>query len=111
MRPRRRAADDSALGNIAPHLAAAGDLGPRTDGEVTGETTLSADLNVVADRRRSGESGECRDGEMRTDAAVVSDLAEVVDLRSVADRRHAGLRAIDARVRADLDVVAEFDVA
>ena len=43
------------------------------------------------------------------DAAVVTDLTEIVDLRSGADRRHAGLRAIDARFRADLDVVAEFD--
>ena len=48
---------------------------------------------------------------MLADAAVVPDLHEIVDLRAGADARAARLRAVDARVRADLDVVFEHHVS
>src|SRR4029079_9861927 len=44
------------------------------------------------------------------DLDVVADLDQVVDLRAAADPRRAGGRAIDAGVRADLDVVAQHHV-
>src|ERR1700761_5787329 len=47
---------------------------------------------------------------MLADPAVVADLHEVIDLRSGADVGASGLRAVDARVRTDLDVVVEHDV-
>ena len=42
---------------------------------------------------------------------AVRDLHEVVDLRAGADARLADRRPIDRRVRADLDVVFDDDVA
>ena len=78
---------------------------------MTRYTDLSTHLNVVANNRRTGKSALGRDCAMLSDAAVVPDLHEVIDLRSVADRRDARLRAIDARVGTNLDVVAELDIA
>ena len=72
---------------------------------------LPRHLDVVADDRRAREAGKRGDGAMLADSAVVPDLHEVVDLRAGADPRAAGLRAVDARVRADLHVVVEHHVA
>src|SRR6185437_3262875 len=48
---------------------------------------------------------------MLSDMAVVRDLYEIVDLGPLDDSRRSGLSTVDARVGADLDVVAELHVA
>jgi hypothetical protein len=72
----------------------------------------------------AGHAGLCADRDVRLDAVelamplmaatmtladldVVADLDQVVDLRAPSDARRACGRAVDAGVRADLDVVAE----
>ena len=77
--------------------------------ERAGMSTLTegqkVSFEVVADRR-TGKSALGRDCTMLSDAAVVSDLHEVVDLRAAPDAGAARLRAIDAAIRSDLDVVS-----
>ena len=77
---------------------------PRTD--------LTGDLHVVADRRSirpspvSAASAQCLP--MRQLCPICTRLSIFVPSPIV---RAAGLRAVDARVRADFDVIVEHDVA
>src|SRR5579875_656162 len=104
MRLRRASADERVVRDIAPNLAVPADRNVGTDGDVSPEHRRAADAHAVADDRRSGQTAEGCERATLPDAAVMPDLDEIVDLRPV-------LGAIDARIRADLDVVAHFDIA
>src|SRR5581483_12332699 len=71
----------------------------------SGEPGLSRGDDVIAELGRSRDADLRNDDAVLSDAHVVSDLHEVIDLRSLSDHRFAERSAIDARVRADLDVV------
>jgi len=74
-------------------------------------TRLSGHFYVVPEYRRAGETRERCDYAVLADATVVSDLHQIVDLGAGADMRASRLRAIDACIGTDLDVVFQHDVA
>ena len=78
---------------------------------MTARSDLTGNFDVVADDGRTRQAGERGKRAVFSDAAVVADLHQIVDLRAGADSRASGLRAVDAGVRADFDVVVEHDVA
>src|SRR5690606_1787658 len=97
--------------HIGRHPAAAADAGTSPDGDMIADARPAADQHAVFDHRRARHAGQARDGYVFSDAHVVTDLAEVVDFRAFADDGGAELRAIDAGVRPNLDVVFKHDIA
>src|SRR6185436_13011883 len=74
------------------------------DGAAADHTAL-ADFRAPCGARHRGHDG------VRADAHVVRDLNEVVELDAVLDDRVLDRAAVDRRVRAYLDVVADDDAA
>jgi hypothetical protein len=74
---------------------------------MVGDADLSAQRASVLDDDRAGEADLRREQTILADAAVVRDVDEVVDLGAGADERVADAPAVDCRVGADLDVVAD----
>ena len=72
---------------------------------------VAAHDDEVAKLRRAGNARLRDDDAVAPDDGVVADLNEVVDLRAFADDRIVEGAAIDGRVGADLDVVADDDAA
>ena len=107
----REARAEDALRHIADDAGARGVDGVRTDIDMAHRADLAAERDVVADIRRAGNARLRDDEAVRPDLAVVTDVHEIVDLRAVADDRRAHRRAVDAVMRADLDIVLEHDVA
>src|SRR5579872_378297 len=102
VRIRRQRTDDF---GARPDDAVVADL------DVADDAYLSCDDDVVTDTRAACDAGLRADRAVTTDLNVVRDLHEVIDLRAGADARGAGDRAIDRGARADLDAIAEHDVA
>src|SRR2546421_10489846 len=74
---------------------------------VTRAARLSRDDHIVLHLRATGDAGFRHDQTARADAHVVSDVNQVVDLRSRSDDSIIHAAAVDARIRADLDVIAD----
>src|SRR5690348_15411035 len=102
---RRISRDRGIVVDISPDSGLPRDRDARTDRDMSSKTYLPRHFYVIPDHRRTGQTGQRRDHAMLSNAAVMSDLHQVVDFRTGADERAAGLRAIDAAVGADLDVV------
>jgi len=74
---------------------------------VVGEAGLARQEDVVFDVGAARDPRLAGDETARADAAVVPDLHQVVDLRPRADDGVVHAAAVDGRIRADLDVVAD----
>src|SRR5207248_11318772 len=99
---RRRARVDAPA-----HASLHRDARPAPDRHMVGKAGLPRQEHVVLDVGAARDPGLTGDQTAGPDAAVVADLHEVVDLRP---RPHDGVvhaAAIDGRVGADLDVVAD----
>ncbi len=72
---------------------------------------LTGHDHVVSRARRAGDSNLADKNVMSADLAIVGDHHEIVDLGPDPDPRRAEGSAIDRRARADLDIVADLDVA
>src|SRR3990172_4417145 len=70
-----------------------------------------ADGAAAPDADAARESGAARDRAVRPDAAVVADLDLVVELHAVLDHGVLDRTAVDGRIGADLDVVADAHAA
>ena len=75
------------------------------------DTNLPANQDTLTDLDAAGNSGlRCDDG-IPSDHDVVRDLHEIVDLDALLNPSPAKPRAINSRVRADLDVVVDLNDA
>src|SRR5262245_29352915 len=103
--------------NNPAHGHVLGDAGLRTDNgavpnvNVSGEARLPGDGHVVAERCRTRDTSLADDDAMPANRGVVADGDEVVDLGPATDAGSRQRRAIDRRVRADLHIVRNDDVA
>src|SRR5882724_9396827 len=70
---------------------------------------LATELRTCPDLGAAGEADLGGEQRALADVAAVADLNEVVDLRALSDAGRADGRAVDRRVRADLDLVFEND--
>ena len=84
-----------------------GDLHPLAEAKMRRDRGLAADRDEILERRRAGDADLRHDHAMLADGDVVGDLHQVVDLRPLPDQRVAAAAAVDRRVGADLDVVAD----
>src|SRR4051812_24384275 len=73
------------------------------------ETNLPADYSVVFDHHTAADSRLRRNHNALADVAVVADVDHVVELRAAPDARATERRAIDAGVRAELNVVFDHN--
>lgn len=87
------------------------DLGAVTDMNVVLYTDLACEHNVVSGTRASGDTDVGANQVVFSDGAVVTDLYQVVDFCSLADPGCAVGTSVDCGIRADLDVVFDFDPA
>ena len=76
-----------------------------------GHADLAAELHAVAERGASGQSDLGAHERRAAHVRAVADLDQVVDLGRGADARGSHGRAVDGRVRADLDRVLQLDRA
>ena len=76
-----------------------------------GDADLPGERHRILDRRAAGNSDLRREQHVAADRHAVRDLHEVVDLRSGADPRLADGGAIDRRIRPNLHVVFDDDIA
>ena len=98
-------------GHILRHTRLRHDDALVSDGQMTRDADLSRNGHVVADDGASGNAHERANDAMLTNNAVVADLHEVVDLRTGTDAGPPEATAVDRRIRADLNVVANFNEA
>src|SRR5688572_7614556 len=81
------------------------------DRQVPGDPHHPGDHTAAANRRAAGNTRATGDHGVRSDTHVVPDLHLVVDPDALLDHSVADGPAVDVRVRANLDVVADHDCA
>src|SRR6266571_1241441 len=81
------------------------------DRHVTDDTDLATHLHVLANARATRDSSLRYDHGVFPDHDVVRNLHEIINLHALANPRPAKPRAINCRVRADLDVVVDLNDA
>src|SRR5262245_61816297 len=74
-----------------------------------GNANLSANDDMMAERARSGNSRLRGDNRVCSDLYVVADMDQVVEFHPFGDPCVVERAAINRRVRADLDIVGDFD--
>jgi len=109
--PRRRAEPAFARGDVLHDAGLAADECAVADAFVVLDADLAAEHGTVADDGGAAEPDLAAEDCVGADLDVVPDLDEVVDLCAFADGGGGKLAPVDARARADLDVVADDDVA
>src|SRR6266571_5350027 len=77
------------------------------DRNVIRDAGLSRDDHIVLHLAAAGDAGLRHDETARADPHVMGDVDEIVDLRARSDHGVVHAAAVDARVRADLDVVPD----
>ena len=87
------------------------DHGPVADVDVIDDADLAGHHDVIAGAARAGDAHLADEQVVLADLAVVADLHQVVDLGAGADARRLEGAAVDGGAGADLDVVADLDVA
>ena len=85
--------------------------GSLADVHVVAHADLAGHHHVVAGRRAAGDADLRANEVVPAEPAVVGDHHQVVDLRALADDGRAVGAAVDRRAGADLDVLADLDVA
>jgi hypothetical protein len=75
------------------------------------KTNLSADHRVVFDHDAAADPRLRRNHDAFADVAVVTDVNHVVELRTASDARATQCGAIDASVRAELNILFDHDRA
>ena len=81
----------------------------RRQGHMTGNHAATTDDTLLAERHAAGNAGTTGQHAVGPDAAVVGDLDEVIDLAAVTDHRIVQRAAVDRRIGADFDIVANDD--
>ncbi len=79
------------------------------DAGVLSEANLAAEHNIFLDDDAAGKTGLRGDHDILSDLAVVADVDQVVDLGAASDARDFKGAAVNGRVRANLDVIADFE--
>src|SRR5262249_38395482 len=108
---RRRAEGALARGNVLAHPRLGADYGAVADVDVVGDPHLAGGDDVIAGAAGAGDAHLADEEVVPADPAVVADLHKVVDLGAGADARGLEGAAVDGRAGADLDVIADLDVA
>jgi len=90
---------------------ASAEKGAVTDVDMVRNAHLPGDHHVVSGGARAGDADLADDHVVSAKAAVVANLNEVIDFCADADARGSECPAIDGRAGADLDVIADIDVA
>src|SRR3954463_7944909 len=111
VRLRRNAEDGFAVGDVAHDAGFGSDGGLTAEFEMASDSGLGGDDAIVGELCAAGETNLAHDEAMVTYGNIVRDMDEVVDFRAVADDSRAESSAIDGDIGADLDVVANDDVA
>src|SRR5262249_19654191 len=99
------------VGNVAYDAATGGDPGAAPDRQVTGKPALPADHDEVAELGASRYPDLRHDDATPADRHVVPDLDQIINHRTVADDRVRPGAAVDRRIGADLDIIADDDAA
>src|SRR5262249_56337208 len=100
-----------AVGDVRRDAGFGADDGAGADVDVVGDADLAGHHDVVAGRRGAGDADLAGENVVLADLAVVGHLDEVVDLGAAADARGLEGAAVHGGAGADLDVVADLDVA
>ena len=103
------AADHAVRRHVVGNPALGHDSAVLADGQMPGHPDLAAELHAVAERRAAGQPDLGTHERRAAHVRAVADLDQVVDLGRGADARGPRSRAIDGRVRADLDRVLQLD--
>src|SRR5216117_2455290 len=106
-RARRVAEQRRARGHITDQPRLHEDARPAPDGEMIRDPYLTGDDHVVLHLAALRDAGLRHDEAARTDPHVVRDVDQVVDLCARSDHGIIHAAAVDARVRADLDVIPD----
>ena len=107
----RNSVPDLAVRDVVHHPGTRADGDALSDLQVITDAAATTDLSAVADFRAPRDSDLSADDAESSDDAVVSDLAQIVDLRAFPDPGGSEFPSIDARSRADLDVIGDLDVS
>ena len=107
----RRAEPLLAVGNVIHHAGLRADRDLVANLQVPGQPGLRRDDGVAAEPGAAGYAALPDEQAVLADDDVVRDLHEVVDFRAAPDDGRAERAAINARVRANLDIVVNDDVA
>src|SRR6185437_2052574 len=107
VRTRRISRPRLARRNVAERTRLRREARAGANGAMTAHTNLPGEDAAIAHVHRPGHAHLRHDQAQPSDAHVVRDVYQVVDLRAGADHRVVHAAAIDGRVGADLDVVAD----
>src|SRR5581483_2390615 len=106
---RGRSGHESVRVHRLQHRALRADFRAAPDAQMTGDAALPRNRHVVFDDRAAGDPDLRDEQHALSEFDAVRDVDEVVDLRSRADARLADGRAVDGRIRPDLDIVFDDD--
>ena len=73
------------------------------------DSNLSPDHDVIPDSHASGDTSLRRDHRIHADHHVVRDLHKIINLHPLMNPGAAEARAINRRIRSDLDVIVNLD--
>ena len=107
----RRAEPFFTIRYVIHHPGPRGDDGLISDFQVSGNSHLPREHNIIPQLRAAGNAGLRDQQAALADFDVVRDLHEVINLRALADDGGAECAAVDRHARADFHVVADDDVA
>ena len=99
----------AATSRITPALG--GDPGARADLQMAGQPGLTAQGNEVVEARASRDTRLSDNDAATTNLHVVPDLYQIINLAARADHGIGSGTAVDRRIGADLDIVADDDTA
>src|SRR5215469_4053969 len=106
-RYRRRAEHRFAFLDVAYHTGLGADLRTVADRQMARHPGLPSDHHIVAEPRAAGNPDLRHHDATAADLHVVPDLHQIINHGARADDRIRPSAAIDRRVRADLDTVAD----
>src|SRR5271157_5704129 len=105
--------DDSFTANrfVGQNATPRSEYGARLNGGMIAETDLSPDNNIIADSGAPRNAGLRGDHNVGSNAGVVADMHQVVKLCARADDSLVQRAAVNGAVGADLDVIANHQLA
>ncbi|PPR22034.1 MAG: hypothetical protein CFH40_01437, partial [Alphaproteobacteria bacterium MarineAlpha10_Bin3] len=110
-RHRRGAGDPRARRNVAHESRFGGDLRPRPDPQMPGNSDLGRDDDIIFQDRAAADANLRDNDASLSDTDVVTDLHKIINHRSVADHRVGAGTPVHGRVRADFDIVPDDHAA